>query len=649
MNKIKLLPKEEILKIAAGEVIRRPASILKELLDNAIDAGSANISVKIQKAGKKLVEVSDDGCGMHLEDAKSCVLLHATSKITGLDDLANLTTLGFRGEAMASIAAVTRLTIITKEDNCSFAYKVSFDQSEVASIEEAARERGTTISAKDLFYNIPVRQNFLKSDDTENNLLKTTFINAALAHKEISFKYFVDEKIIFNCPKTDDLRERVAALFDPDLAKQLIPFSIETTGLKIYGLTSNLELQRYNKNFIHIFVNNRAIKEFKIASSICKGYSQSLPNEKFPVTFCFVELDPSDVDVNVHPCKEEVAFKNHSQIISLCKDAIHQALNESISEKISSLKFIDDNYLSKRQDEDCMNTSNVRPSIFSTSRYEQVLNNVARRFSEQPGSKNKDESILADSFAPMYEQFQPLEQTKKEAPSELNFDQIMTASQATVINKPIQQINVGLQQKVAEQEFKIIGQLFFTYIMFQRGDMFGMIDQHAASERILYEEMKSNFENLPSNSLIFPQIIELSEKTISFLIRYDDLFVKFGIIFEQFDAKSIVVKSIPPKFSAVDLKDLFLQTEEEFSHLENVNQSMMDQACENIRKKIFEHLHSHTACKLAIKAGDQLSMAMMQELVIKLNNVDNRFQCIHGRPTIYELDKSEIEKWFRRN
>lgn len=618
MARIKQLAKEDILKIAAGEVICRPANVVKELVENAIDAGSKNITIKIWQAGKKRIIIEDDGCGMSEEDALLSVMPHATSKINSVDDLWQLNSFGFRGEALASISAVSKLCIVTAEVGLQEGQAFYFENTEFLKKEPVFRSHGTTIIVDELFYNLPVRQKFLKTNETESSSIWQTFLSLALVNKQISFKFFEDEKMLCNAAASDLFLDRVAQLFDFYIAKNLIPFSFNSEDFVIEGFTSNLQISRYNKNQMFLFVNNRSFRDPKICNSICNGYNGALPAQKFPVSFVDIKIKPHLLDVNVHPTKEEVLIQPHFKLVSSLKQAVNQALeNHQIFSQIPTLDSLADQAESQILLEPAVSDHNqMQESAFAISA---EVNSNSRRF----------EPIVEKNNPPAVNYF--------------NFDEVLPTSLFTTQKEVVAQNNLEIFKNetiVSAEAPRVIGQIFQTYILFINQDKLCLLDQHGASERIIYEEMKSNFENLPQFKLITLWPIDFSAEQIFLLEQNQLILKKFGIGFKKVEGK-LFLETLPPSF------DPTLAQEMLESFLAKLQEDL-DPSPELLRKKLFEHLHSHLACKTAIKAKSNLNFFVMQNLLNKLLQTPNKYQCIHGRPTIFEISKKELDKHFLR-
>lgn len=338
MTKIKRLSAHEAQKIAAGEVVERPANVVKELLENALDAGAHEIIIHLEDAGKKLIRLIDDGCGMSPEDAALSFEHHATSKIRSIDDLLTLETFGFRGEALSSISSVSNITLITKEESAQAAIKLDLEQGTIVSKEETHNKNGTDIAVRDLFFNIPARKKFLKSTETEMRNIQQLIHALSLAHLAIHFKVFSDGRLILNCPATDDLHKRMLQLWEYDFASHMIPLEIqkvENNGIILWGAISDHQYVRYDRSSLYFFVNSRWVKQQKLSSSLLKGYTNVLPPGRFPAACIFIELDNQAVDVNIHPRKEEVQFLNPRKIEQQLQEAVKYTLESHLSRQLN--------------------------------------------------------------------------------------------------------------------------------------------------------------------------------------------------------------------------------------------------------------------------------------------------------------------------
>lgn len=608
MKKIHLLPVHEAQKIAAGEVIERPAHIIKELLENSLDAGATAIDIYLEEAGKKLIRIVDNGCGMSVDDARLCFVKHATSKISTLDDLETISSFGFRGEALASIAAVSKTILKTKPHNedqsVDLGVTIAYEQGAIIQEQPVACQTGTEFIARELFYNMPARRKFLRQDETEVNQVQQLIYATALSHLSLHIRFFVDDKIILNAPGCKTVQERVTQLWGYNTAQQLLTMTTQThekhTWLTISGAISTNSFWRHSRDRIFFFVNNRWIKDQELSKALLKGYAQSLPPGKFPMAFIFISLEPGYVDINVHPKKEEVRFLKPGIVEALLQKGVQATLEGGITQ-----------LLTQSQPSATQENEAVTP-VFSL---------------QSTGTSPREHTTSFGDFSlpPFFQS------TSLQRPVTFNA-------------KPQPQLVEETMQTLPEQvldRYKIVGQVFNTYIMLEKKDELIMIDQHAAHERVLYEQWKSSFERISGVALLFPEVITIPEHHLALIMGHHEIFNRLGISLEPFGKREILLKTSPPKIQSADLSTIIKEAAvflEEHDRLDP----------DDIRKQLYEHTHSHMACKAAVRAGDELTTLMMTQLINDLLTVDNRFQCVHGRPTMWVIPKSDVEKKFRR-
>ena len=599
MQKITVLPPDQAQKIAAGEVIERPANIVKELLENSIDAGAKTITVTIEKAGKKLIRITDDGCGMSESDALLCFSRHATSKLTTVDDLMSLTTFGFRGEALASIAAVSHVTLTTLEQGSSqrLGTRIVFDHGTHSQTESVATSAGTTIEVADLFATIPVRKTFLKQDETEWNQIMAVINGIVLMHQNITLKVFKDGALTLNAPAVTTLRDRITQLWGHNLAAQLTSISTDTgAAVSLSGLISLPPFARYGRQQLIFFVNNRLVKNTDISKAILKGYKQALPPGKYPAACLFITTNPEHVDVNIHPRKEEVRFTKPGVVTRIIQEAITRGLEQTVTDKLST------------------------PST-------------------QPYHPRQAETIILQSpLPPLPEPFTPPMSQPLREPA-VRLPQQLTATPPKSEQPSPQTITQQTTTPALDENIRIVGQFFNTYIVVEKEHELIIVDQHAAHERILYHQFAHKFTAKEGTQLLFPETITLTEKAVTLLVAHESFFADQGIGFHQAGPTHIAITSTPPKLQKESLADLlkdaadFIITHESLDH-------------EVFMRKLNEHVHSHMACKAAVRAGDILDTDTMRSLVEQLMRTPDRFMCVHGRPTMWPISQAEVEKSF---
>ncbi|MFA6549131.1 MAG: DNA mismatch repair endonuclease MutL [Candidatus Margulisiibacteriota bacterium] len=544
-SNIHILPEDLINKIAAGEVIERPASVVKELVENAIDAGSPQITIEVQGAGQKSIRVSDKGRGMTQEECQLALQRHATSKISQLDDLFNIQTLGFRGEALPSIASVSHLKL---EPNPS--------------------GQGITVVVKDLFYNTPARKKFMKSPTTELGHISDIVAKYALANPQIAFEYISDGKPMLVTAGSGRLKDTVAAVYGADLAKNLIAVE-KTFGFgKINGLVSHPTLTRIDKGYEVFFVNHRYIKNFLLNRALEDAYRTLIPSARYPVCILFVEIDPKQIDVNVHPSKREVKFAKTNEVMEAVRETVRTGLSHLL--------------------EGSQGTEQTTNSWTPSPPHDQL---------SMSGSQD---SFLPQNSAP---DFQAVEFTV-----------------------------------TAIQPFMPLYALKNTYIVATDGEELVLIDQHAAHERIIYDELGKQGTEHRMQTLLMPETIEMGPKES--LVLQENLACLRSLSFEleEFGNKSFLLRSIPAAATKTSAKQLLLDIVAELGELGKSAQLEVRQ--ENIRKTI--------ACKAAVKAGDKLNQTEMNQLIKDLFSTENPSTCPHGRPTIIRVTEEELKKRFGR-
>jgi len=621
MPKIKKLSQHEINKIAAGEVVERPANIVKELVENSIDAQASSITIYIKQAGKKLIQIIDNGYGMSPEDAQLCFIQHTTSKINSIEDLNSLNTFGFRGEALSSINAISNVELTTKEESSSEGFKVTFENGNLIKTENIACSTGTEIVIKDIFNNVPARLKFLKKDESEFKHIVQIFQAFCLSNINIHFKLFHDDKMVYNCPKAKDLNSRIAQIWDHNLAQNMVNIQAydETIELQASGAISNHHFARFNRSQIFFFVNGRWIKNQNLAKALLKGYLNVLPSDKFPAAFIFINIPNSFIDVNVHPRKEEVRFlypkKVETNISTSVKKSLEQNLSSSLSNNLERI----------------VQTKPYLAATPTTFDFEQMP------FFEPV--ENIGHTVIT---SPSTEQFN--EQNYNSQTRFVNYsaqDNIQTTDENKSIAFASQEIPNFNQELNYGKEFEIIGQFNECYILLEQQDGLFVVDQHAAHERVLYELFSNRFEQIARIKLIFPIIVKVNESSIKTLSSYFELLNKYGIEAEVFANDQIVIHSIPVHLKDVSLENIFNELiiwVEEGQGLEQ----------EEFFKLINNKLCAQMACKAAVKSGDKLNIEQMTQLLKDLQVTPNRFTCPHGRPTGWLLSMHEIEKKFKR-
>ncbi|MCG0276271.1 MAG: DNA mismatch repair endonuclease MutL [Thermosediminibacteraceae bacterium] len=587
MGKIKILDEGISTKIAAGEVIERPASVVKELIENSIDAGSKHIFVEIEKGGKSLIKVLDDGEGMDPEDVRLAFERHATSKISSLDDIFNIKTLGFRGEALPSIASVSVLTILTKTKGAILGTKCVLRGGIVEEFEEAAAKEGCCVIVRDIFFNTPARLKFLQSDSREASLVVDLVSRYAIGYPDISFRLSIDGKEVLFTPGNGNLKEVIARIYGFDMAKDMIYINKAFDFGCIYGYISPPKHARGNRSWETFFVNGRLVKDKGLSTSLEKAYRTLLPSDKFPIAFVKIDIHNSLIDVNVHPAKTEIRF--------LCEEKVLQSLYETVKEGLFS------NFLIPKEE-----FKVTKLSVQQNYAIAQNENFLKEEYFTKPYGKIENKPAINSN------------KTLKEPVSELN--------------------RVNKEKPISNLYFsQIIGQLFKTYIVVQGEQEFYLVDQHAAHERILFEYYSDNIDmRRYSQDLLAPFVMKLTFEELNFIQENCDLLKRMGFDIEIFGKDTILVRSVPYFFNRpVEPESL---------------QEAIDELKENgeLRWRSHEKFLASLACHTAIKAGDDLSHEEMHELLNQLMNTNNPYSCPHGRPTMISISLYELEKKFKR-
>ena len=591
MTRIKQLSKNLINQIAAGEVIERPVSVVKELVENAIDAGSTKISIDINNNCRD-IRVADNGSGIHPDDIMLAFSKHATSKIETVDDLYAIETLGFRGEALSSIISIAKVTCTTRTKDFDYGFKVECANSEVNKTEIGCAV-GTIMNVKDLFYNIPARLKFLKSEKTEFAYIQELIQSIALINSNIAFELKNNDKTVLKTNGLGSLINTIKEVFSKDTANNLkeVFKTDELSGLKISGYVSTPDYTRSSKKY-HIYINSRTVKCQVFQKAIDTAYKNTLTKGKYPFVVLNLELPPTDVDVNVHPSKKEVRYKNTNQIFSFIYSGIDMALSNyverPITETISVVDFKPQTQALQQKTPEDIYVSDLKPS-----------------------------KIIQETF------IKPLREIS--ATQEHNEKQ-----------QNIPQRNFVNQTSIQEEEYetdKIIGQYKKTYILIETDDGLEIVDQHIAEERYIYEKLKKQNE-IASQILFLSDIIEVSPSEAELIKENKDKFAHFGFEIEVLNEKEVTFKKVPQLLSKVNTKEILSDI------LANLDGDIAG---------LEEHILITTACKSAVKAGQELSMFQMQELIKKWRKCEKPYTCPHGRPISKVILHKELAGFFQRN
>ena len=646
---IKVLSKETVEKIAAGEVIERPVSVVKELVENSIDAGATNIIIKIYDGGKRKISISDNGSGINREDVNLAFIKHSTSKIENVDDLYRIHTMGFRGEALASIKAISNVTLISKTKDEEIGSKISFFNGNKR-IENISTNKGTSIIVEDIFYNIPARKKFLKKDTYESNLINDLLYRLAIANPSIGFKYMNNDKVIFDLFSGQSLYERINSLYGYDTAINMKEVNIESDKFKIRGYISNNLLYRSNKKNQLLYINNRTVKNDAISKVINEAYKSTIPLNRFPVFFLFIDIEPSMLDVNIHPAKTEVKIQDIDELLILLNSNLKRVINSDVELKIAFSDKKDDREeetklnIVEKDEEDSDEavrityedgTSTQDNSVYAKSTDTEYVDEFISKEDSDKDENNADIPVFDDDefindINLLQDRNKNIEKTSQEYEEILIFDDETNDDKNRIVMDDINILDA----------YKIEGVLFNTFILLYdyNNDFVVMIDQHAAHERILYEEFSEKFKNSKVNSQYIEGLspIKLTVNEEETIKENMDLLNKFGFTIDIYPDHNVVVRSIPIIFGgnySLDLiKDIIGILDEEKTNI-------YDYKVEKIMKY---------ACKNAIKAGDKISNIEIDKLIEDLKKCKYPTTCPHGRPSMIILKKNMIEKMFYR-
>jgi DNA mismatch repair protein MutL len=621
MGKIKLLDSLTIQKIAAGEVIERPASIVKELIENSLDANSSNIVIEIRNGGKSYIRVTDDGDGIIEDDLDLAFERHSTSKLSTVEDIYSIMSLGFRGEALASISNVSKVQVMTKTKDSLGGIHAIIEEGKIISKDTVGCPKGTTMIVKDLFYNLPVRKKFLKSDLVEFNHVSDIVYKLALGNYNTSFKLIKDNKVVLKTSSNNSLITNIYTILGKDIAKNLINISFEKDDFKLNGYISNNDLYRSNRSHQYLYINGRYINNNAIADIIEKQYKSIIPINRFPVFILFIEMNPENLDVNIHPTKQEIKFVNQEEVISIIGNTIRESLNPSLV--IPRVTF-DNTKDVKKQEE--------LPLLFEEPSIDIYKDVVVKDMTTyyRDNKDNRESSEAKDIIATDYIDHDNIKNINNEFIEEQIEEQVIEIIDE-IHKEPINKVLSNISP---------IGVVFSTYILAEdrEQDKLYIIDQHAAHERIMYEKYKKEFEKetIVTQQLLVPEVIELTNVEMSNLLENITLFNKLGFDIEEFGSSSIIIRGVPLVFGKPNIKNLF------FDILDNIKQDIKS----NYEIKIEKIMK--IACTKAVKGGDSLSEIEIESLINQLSECENSHSCPHGRPTMIEITKKDMEKKFLR-
>lgn len=682
-NRINLLDEITINKIAAGEVVERPSSIVKELVENSIDAGADRIIIEVENGGKSLIKITDNGCGIPSSEVKKCFLRHATSKIDKIDDLFNLFTLGFRGEALASICAVSKLEMTTKFEDEAVGTKITLVGGNIEAKEAVGANTGTSIVIKDLFFNTPARKKFLKTDHAELMNITDIVNKLAIGYPNVKFRYLNAGKLMVNTPGDGKLVSAVRSIYSREVSENLIEINYDCSLFKIDGYIGNNNIYRSNRNLQHVYINGRFVKSKIIYDAIANAYKSIIPINKHAICFINLHLDPQKVDVNIHPGKIEVKFEKENEIkLEIMEYIRAKLLKQSLIGKYETFDRVPKDRAVKQdfsgnafKNQDFGNTTtnfsetstkfddkNVKPidlsdevdvnsfiklDDFEEKKKKEVKNksNATKNTSlkNYDNKTNKRESYSSgfssynsdvDNYKNSYSSAVKIEDNDKI--SETESQMAFTAEGAILDSEKrdeIEKKEAGFSLKY----YKVVGVVFDTYIVLQKGESMYLMDQHAAHERVLFERYMNAFHKreVHMQMLLDPIVLELSSVDMLQVEKNLDIFRNFGFEVEIFGMNNILIRGVPNLFGTPQSEKFILEL------IDNIDKISNNYDLKDDRFAIM-------ACKSAIKANDRIQNIEIESLFRQLEKCENPYTCPHGRPTMVEISKVEIEKMFKR-
>ena len=666
MPQITLLSQETIDKIAAGEVVERPSSVVKELVENAIDAKATAVTVEIKEGGTTFIRITDNGCGIEREQVPIAFLRHSTSKIKSVEDLMCIKSLGFRGEALSSIAAVSQVELITKTYNELTGTRYVIEGSKEMENEEIGAPDGTTFIVRNLFYNTPARRKFLKTPITEGNYIGDLMERLALSHPDVSFKYINNGQTKMHTSGNSNEKDMIYHIYGRDITASILPLQVENELFSVRGFIGKPLISRGNRNYENYFINGRYIKSALLSKAIEEAYKGFMMQHQYPFCVLYFTMDTDTLDVNVHPTKMELRFSNNEDIYK----KLYQAVRDALTHK----EFIPEVPVDEKKEEKPKAISGNIPEPFERQRVLDLRSKIAkdspyeRKYPERepenlsvfekllhknnstpasrpeksspPAQAAQSGSAVQESSAYMVTEPESvptepaLVQKPASNPQPIAAQEPVIYEQQTLLDK-----EDGFFTKDAAKKHKIIGQLFDTYWLIEYEDKLFIIDQHAAHEKVLYERTMARVKEkqFTSQTISPPIILTLNHEEQEMLTRYSNQIAAFGYEIEPFGGKEFAITAIPADFEAVDMKSMFIDMLDDFSNLSGRD------APELILEKV-----ASMSCKAAVKGNTHLSRVEVEELLDELLTLDNPYHCPHGRPTIISMSKYEIEKKFKR-
>ena len=656
IKNVQLLDTNTANQIAAGEVVEKPASVVKELVENALDAGSNKIEVTIFAGGTEYIRVVDNGSGMSEENAKLAVLRHATSKITTADDLLSLNTLGFRGEALPSIASVSNFTLLTRPESEEFATSIRIDGGENMECTSAGGNAGTTVIVENLFFNVPARRKFLKTTGTEGRYISELLTKLALSRPDVRFKLTHNDKEVLSTPGDGDLTSVIRALYGKNVAEELLTVDFKDEKIKIKGYIGKPTLLKGTRQWQTLFVNGRMIGNKMLAKAIDHAYQSQIPKSGFPFVVLNITVDTASIDVNVHPQKSEIKFSDESTVYKAMYKALTDALTKPMSAKKAEVTLLDDSELSVFVPEQKATPVYATPVYEAkpAAKYEPPKSNVFEPIF-------KSDAGMGDIFKTPEKPSQNAEAGQKHSASgnqgytpnvfkhrdytyEATQEPVFTINEAReefvkgdpLASAPVEAISFTDTDSGVDTIWPI-GQVDKTFIIAQSEDTLYLIDQHAAHERILFDKLMAAKGEIPAQQLLMPIYVDMQAQDIALIEEHQAEFLRLGVDIAPAGEDMLRISSLPTDIKADDAEEFILEISKMLREMRTVTAADLRQ----------EVLHM-TACKAAIKAGQLLNMRQMRQLIVDLCNTEHPFTCPHGRPCMIEISTDELYKMFKR-
>ena len=668
MNDIQVLDKNTIDKIAAGEVVERPSSVVKELVENAIDAGATAVTVEITDGGRKLIRITDNGAGIDAGQVPAAFLRHATSKIRKVEDLEHIASLGFRGEALSSIAAVAQVELITKTTTAMAGTRYLINGGVEERIEETGAPDGTTFLVRNLFYNTPARAKFLKSDTTEAGYISTLMEQLAMSHPEISFKYIQNRQVRLHTSGNYSPKEVIYSIYGRDIARSLIEVSCSTDFMEIKGFVGKPEIARGNRTFENYYINGRFVRDKIIAKAIEDGYKGFLMQHKFPFVSLNIEMKGNELDVNVHPSKMEVRFARGPEVYDAICRMVQDALSgrsliptvQAGKDERISVKTFREKPAAVPEPFEVRRLRESRPQSFAQARAQRPVSgdisgneSMLKSSGALTGAEERLFTGTLNSSSPEQDEIKSAQEETASVPDETKSVQdetntlpdeqssapeAVTPPQREAKPEQLSLFSESFLKPESRSRIRVIGQLFETYWLTEYDNSFFIIDQHAAHEKVYYERFLKKFRErtIESQNLCPPMIVTLSMEEEQVLLANQERFLEAGFEVEPFGGREYAVRTVPTELYRMTEQELFKEMLDSLSDLSG-----------NI-EEIFSSRLATMACKAAVKGNNRLSVSEAEALIDEMMKLENPYHCPHGRPTVIEMTKQELEHKFKR-